>query len=69
MTDTTGNTIAWANADGYTVRKIRTHAGWHNVIVGANGEPVWSTEVYTSEAAADESAARTGLPVTTHDLR
>lgn len=35
--------------------KVATDAGWHVRITGANGEPVFSSEVYTEEKTADEA--------------
>lgn len=34
---------------------VRTDAGWHVRVVGANGEPLASSEVLTSRAAAEEN--------------
>lgn len=32
------------------VQRVRTDAGWHGRVLGANGEPVWTTEVLESPA-------------------
>lgn len=36
-------------------KKVKTDAGWHVRLVGANGEIVLSSEVYTREDTADEA--------------
>lgn len=38
-------------------QKVKTEAGWHVRLVGANGEIVFSSEVYTREETADDALA------------
>lgn len=55
--------------------KALTDAGWHVRIMGANGEPVFTSEPYTEEQAADEAikfaqrTANAGRPTTFSDER
>jgi hypothetical protein len=37
--------------------QVRTDAGWHGRIRGANGEPVWTTEVLEDQRAVREAYA------------
>lgn len=39
---------------------VRTNAGWHGRIIGGNGEPEWTTEVFTSRFATVEALSRLG---------
>ena len=36
-------------------QRVHTEAGWHLRLVGANGEPVLTTEVYVDREACDEA--------------
>lgn len=38
-----------------TWQSVRTAAGWHLRLVGANGEPVLTTEVYTDPRQVEET--------------
>lgn len=55
--------------------KVITDEGWHVRIMGANGEPVFTSEPYTEEGTANEAikfAQRTangGRPTTFSDER
>lgn len=49
-------------------QRVRTDAGWHLRLVGGNGEPVLTSEVYTDQRTVEEAlrVVTQALTITDH---